>query len=196
MSWKRIFYPIILVIVAATSGFAGVLVGGLAVYQAVRQQPAAAGLTASAVTAPAVDRSLSLDTTRIETTITQAAQNVGPAVVTVVGTIPGQMTFFGRASDSTVSGSGVFISQDGYILTNNHVVDGVQKVTVVLADGSQQAARIIGTDRFADLAVLKGEGSPGAVAALGNSDVLKPGETVIAIGSPLGDFKNTVTVGV
>jgi 2-alkenal reductase len=65
-----------------------------------------------------------------------------------------------------------------------------------LFDGSQRTARVIGSDPFADLAVLKVEGTPPAVAPLGNSDVLQPGETVIAIGSPLGDFKNTVTVGV
>jgi 2-alkenal reductase len=67
---------------------------------------------------------------------------------------------------------------------------------VILADGSQQAATIVGTDLYADLAVLKIDGQAPAVAKLGNSDVLNPGETVIAIGSPLGDFKNTVTVGV
>ena len=117
-------------------------------------------------------------------------------MVTVVGTIPGQMTFFGPTGDQTVSGSGVFISQDGYILTNNHVVEGVKEVNIVLSDGSQQKATIVGTDIYADLAVLKTTGQVPAVATLGNSDVLKPGESVIAIGSPLGDFKNTVTAGV
>jgi 2-alkenal reductase len=95
-----------------------------------------------------------------------------------------------------VSGSGVIISTDGYILTNNHVVEGTTQVIVILADGSELAASIVGTDLYADLAVLKTEGAVPAVAALGNSDNLQPGETVIAIGSPLGDFKNTVTVGV
>ena len=95
-----------------------------------------------------------------------------------------------------MSGSGVFISKEGYILTNNPVVEGTQEVKIFLFDGSQAKATIVGTDMFADLAVLKAEGQVPAVAVLGNSDVLNPGETVIAIGSPLGDFKNTVTVGV
>jgi hypothetical protein len=90
----------------------------------------------------------------------------------------------------------VFISKEGYILTNNHVVEDTKEVTIVLFDGSQEKATIVGTDMFADLAVLKVEGQVPAIAILGNSDVLNPGETVIAIGSPLGDFKNTVTVGV
>ncbi|HLF90923.1 MAG TPA: trypsin-like peptidase domain-containing protein [Anaerolineales bacterium] len=137
-----------------------------------------------------------LTNTDIETAITTAVDKIGPAVVTVVGVIPGQMTFFGPTGDSQVSGSGVFISPEGYLLTNNHVVEGTKSVSVILADGTGLPAEIINTDPFADLAVLKTKGEVPAVAPLGNSDNLKPGETVIAIGSPLGDFKNTVTVGV
>jgi len=123
-------------------------------------------------------------------------QAVGPAVVTVVGTVPGQMTFFGQTGDQTVSGSGFFISDTGYILTNNHVVDGTKEVKLVLSDGTEQTAEIVGTDQYSDIAVLKTDGTVPAVASLGNSDKLDPGESVIAIGSPLGNFKNTVTVGV
>jgi len=115
----------------------------------------------------------------------------------VTGNIPGQATIFGTTSGATVSGSGVFISDQGYVLTNNHVVADTQgDLTITLSDGSQEKATIVGTDQFSDIAVLKTDGAVPAVATLGNSDVLKPGETVIAIGSPLGDFKNTVTVGV
>jgi 2-alkenal reductase len=123
-------------------------------------------------------------------------QKVGPAVVTVVGSIPGQQTFFGFTGDQTVSGSGVFISDQGYILTNNHVVEGTREVSIVLSDGTEESAAIVGTDQYSDIAVLKTDGKIPAVATLGNSDVLDPGESVIAIGSPLGNFKNTVTVGV
>jgi serine protease Do len=90
----------------------------------------------------------------------------------------------------------VFISEQGYILTNNHVVEGTTSLNIVLPDGSQESARIVGTDKYSDVAVLKTDGKVPAVAKLGNSDLLDPGETVIAIGSPLGDFKNSVTVGV
>jgi len=107
------------------------------------------------------------------------------------------MTPFGSTGGGTVSGSGVFIASEGYILTNNHVVEGTTgDLTITLADGSQEKATIVGTDQYSDIAVLKTNGKVPAVATLGNSDVLKPGETVIAIGSPLGDFKNTVTEGV
>jgi serine protease Do len=137
-----------------------------------------------------------IESTEVETTITQVVQDVGPSVVTVVGTIPGQATFFGRTADQSTSGSGVFISAEGYILTNNHVVEGASDLEIILSDGSRHSAELVGTDIYADLAVLKTEQTPPTVAALGNSDVLRPGETVIAIGSPLGDFTNSVTVGV
>jgi serine protease Do len=200
MSWRRVFYVLVVIVVAGVSALSGVLAGGFAVYQAVRQNlPAKSPLALvqqAVVTSTNPPPVLEVDTTKIESTITKAVAQVGPTVVTVVGTIPGQMTFFGPTGDQTVSGSGFFISQDGYILTNNHVVEGVKEVNIVLSDGSQEKATIVGTDVYADLAVLKTNVAAPAVAALGNSDVLNPGESVIAIGSPLGDFKNTVTAGV
>jgi serine protease Do len=139
---------------------------------------------------------ITVSSSDISTTITKVVENVQPAVVTVEGTTPGQMTFFGYSGDSTVSGSGIIITQDGYILTNNHVVENTQNLKVILSDGTELDAQLVSTDTFADLAVLKVNGKMPGVAVLGNSDNLKPGETVIAIGSPLGDFRNSVTVGV
>ncbi len=131
---------------------------------------------------------IQIQTTEIETAITEAVEKVGPAVVTVIGT-SGRM-------GGTSSGSGVIISADGYVLTNNHVIENTSSNSIVLADGTQLDATVVGADPFSDLAVLKTDGKIPATATIGNSDTLKPGETVIAIGSPLGDFKNTVTVGV
>lgn len=201
MSWRRILFVLLILLVAGVSALMGGAAGGIVVYQVMRQnQPDTipTSLVTGEISTPADNpaQAIKINSTEIETTITQAVQRVGASVVTVVGTVPGQVTFFGRTGDQTVSGSGVFISKEGYILTNNHVVEGAKEVTIVLFDGSQVTATIIGTDMFADLAVLKADGQVPAVAMLGNSDVLNPGETVIAIGSPLGDFKNTVTVGV
>ena len=202
MSGKRIVDFLIVIIVMGIAILAGMITGGIAVYQAVRQSQlesfslatpqAQNALAGNTITSQKVDASA----VAIETSITSAVEKVGPAVVTVVGTVPGQMTFFGKTADSTASGSGVFISADGYVVTNNHVVEEMKDITVVLADGSQRKATLVGTDMYADLAVIKVDGTVPSVAKLGNSDLLKPGETVIAIGSPLGDFKNTVTVGV
>lgn len=199
MTVKRILYILLIVVVAGFSALAGAVAGGVGVYQAIRTQRS--NLTASTQTVlPASNTSsaqtFTLNTTDIQTSITQAVQKAGPAVVTVVGTIPGQTTFFGTTGDQTVSGSGIFISNQGYVLTNNHVVEGAQNLNIILSDGTQEKAVIVGTDPYSDIAVLKADGKIPAVAALGNSDLLQPGESVIAIGSPLGDFKNTVTVGV
>ena len=123
-------------------------------------------------------------------------QEVETSVVTVVGTVSGRTTFFGTTSDQEVSGSGVIITADGYILTNNHVVEGTKTLSVILNDGTEHPAELISSDMFADLAVLKIDGHVPGIARIGNSDNLKPGESVIAIGSPLGTFRNSVTVGV
>jgi serine protease Do len=94
------------------------------------------------------------------------------------------------------AGSGVIISQDGYVLTNNHVIEGAKDVTVTLADHQEYKARIVGRDPKTDLAVLKIEGKGTFPAAtLGDSDNLKVGDWVIAIGNPFG-LNNTVTSGI
>lgn len=199
MSLKRVMYILSVVVIAGVSALAGAAAGGFAVYRAIQGQPE--NLPAPIQEILPVDSTtpsepLILNTTDIETSITQSVEQVGPAVVTVVGTIPGQMTFFGPSREQIVSGSGFFINEDGYILTNNHVVEGTDEVSIILSDGTEQRATIVGTDIYSDIAVLKTEGNVPTVAKLGNSDVLQPGESVIAIGSPLGNFKNTVTVGV
>jgi len=195
MSWKRILYVLFVVVVAGIAALSGAVAGGIAVFTALQKNPSTPVAQATAIpTTP--EKVVQISSSEIETTITQAVQEAGSSVVTIVGTIPGSITFFGQSPDSQVSGSGVILTQDGYVLTNNHVVDGTNQITIIMADGSQVPAKLIGTDKYADLAVLKIDSQIQAVAKFGNSDTLKPGESVIAIGSPLGDFKNTVTVGV
>ncbi len=197
MSIKRFLYILFVIIAAVLAAFCGAVAAGVAVYRAVQQNPpAAAALPPGTPPAELPSQSLTLSMTDVQTTITQAVQKVSPAVVTVVGTIPGQMTFFGPTGEQTVSGSGFFISPQGYLLTNNHVVEGTNEVSLILSDGTTQKATLVGSDPYSDIAVLKTDGKVPAVVQLGNSDALKPGETAIAIGSPLGDFRNTVTVGV
>ena len=113
-----------------------------------------------------------------------------------MGVLEDVQSLFGSTINQNVSGSGVIISEQGFIVTNNHVVADTRQVSVVLANGEELPAEIISADPYADLAVIKAQGVMPAVATFGNSDLLKPGETVIAIGSPLGTFKDTVTVGV
>ena len=93
------------------------------------------------------------------------------------------------------SGSGVIISADGYIVTNNHVVEGADELTVTLNDNKEYSARIIGTDKTTDLALIKIDGSNLPAIAIANSDDLKVGEWVIAVGNPF-NLTNTVTAGI
>jgi 2-alkenal reductase len=117
-------------------------------------------------------------------------------VVTVVNRMASRRGVFGGAVTPTASGSGVIIDSKGYVVTNNHVVENAQSLLVIMSDGSKLDAKLIGTDAISDLAVLKVDGTMPAVAPLGDSSALQPGQIAIAIGSPLGDFRGTVTMGV
>lgn len=114
-------------------------------------------------------------------------KKVSPSVVSVIST----------TSQGQGSGSGVIMSKDGYIITNNHVVEGAQSVSVQLSDSSSLDATIVGTDEQTDLAVIKVSSSAELTAAeFGDSDQLEPGEYAYAIGSPGGvQFANTITGG-
>lgn len=92
-------------------------------------------------------------------------------------------------------GSGVIVSADGTILTNNHVVEGAEKITVLLSDNKSFEARLVGSDRPSDLAVLKIEAQNMPFLSLGNSDTVRVGDIVLAIGNPLG-IGQTVTAGI
>jgi S1-C subfamily serine protease len=118
--------------------------------------------------------------------VVHVVEKVGPAVVGV--TVRGAR---GRAG----GGSGVLFTPDGYILTNAHVVAGAREVRVMLTDGSEHTATLVGSDPATDLAVIRIEGMHLPHAELGSSASLRVGQLVVAIGNPLG-FSNTVSAGV
>jgi len=178
------------------------------------QVPTAAAAESIADSGPdGVDRSR-------RTAIVEAAQRVGPSVVTlsVVQTrevrtspVPLGSEFFEpffrdmipqyRYREQIPSmGSGFIISKDGYVLTNEHVVHGADKITVILSDGRSFAGRIVGSHPQYDLAIVKIDGKDLPTAPLGTSDDLLVGEWAIAIGNPFGfllnDTQPTVTAGV
>jgi Do/DeqQ family serine protease len=107
----------------------------------------------------------------------------------------GGREFQQQSPDQRASGSGVIISQDGYIVTNNHVVDGATEITVTMNNRSNYTAKVIGTDPNTDLALIKIEGKNLPVMAIGNSDDVKLGQWVMAIGYPL-NLDVTVTQGI
>lgn len=130
--------------------------------------------------------------------IVQIAKEVGPTVVGIAVSTS-QLSSFGNAAGPQEYGygTGVIISSDGYIVTNNHVTEGSDSIKVTLFDGAEYHASLVGSDITSDLAVLKIDAKDLMVAALGNSDGLQVGETVIAIGNPLGsELAGTVTSGI
>lgn len=128
--------------------------------------------------------------------VAAAVERTGPAVVRIDSsrTFQNSDSFSGqRVARGT--GSGFIFRQDGLILTNAHVVDGADRVTVTLTSGRRYPGRVIGEDRRMDVAVVEIQANNLPVVNMGNSDRLKPGEWAIAIGNPLG-LDNTVTVGI
>lgn len=162
--------------------------------------------------APSSDSPVSAALSQNSNFIAEAVQRVGPAVVRIdsertVSSQRGSRYFqdpFGRffgEGDSPSSrveegtGSGFIINSDGVILTNAHVIDGADRVTVILTDGRQLEGQVLGQDLLTDVAVVKIEATDLPTVSLGNSDQLQPGEWAIAIGNPLG-LDNSVTVGI
>lgn len=134
-------------------------------------------------------------------TMADVFKKVSPSTVSIITESPITVnSFFGtNTALQKGAGSGIIISQDGYILTNKHVVpDGTGKVTVVMADGKQYTdVSIVGRDPLNDIAFLKVAGVKNLPAAeLGDSSAVSPGQRVVAIGNALGQFRNSVTAGI
>ncbi|TAA73546.1 S1C family serine protease [Planococcus salinarum] len=141
----------------------------------------------------------------ITSDVTEVVDATSASVVGVTNLQSGQQSPFSQSSGSEPqeagAGSGVIYKKEGdsaFIVTNNHVVEGAEQVTVTLSDGTEIDAEVLGTDIWTDLAVLKTAADEiEAVAEFGDSSVLKAGEPVIAIGNPLGlQFSGSVTTGV
>lgn len=124
--------------------------------------------------------------------ITKVSESVGPAVVGISNKTEG---YFGVEDEG--SGSGIIFDPNGYIVTNNHVIDGAQKITVKLSTGKVLDANLVGKDTRTDLAVIKVNAKNLPVAKFGDSSKVKVGDVAIAIGNPLGEeFAGTVTAGI
>lgn len=134
----------------------------------------------------------------------EVAKAVKPAVVFInvetTGGDSGQSDFFGLSGPKVPrrvegAGSGFIVTEDGYILTNNHVVGNASKINVTLSDGRKLKAELVGTDPDTDIALIKIDASGLAIAVLGDSDKLEQGDWVLAIGSPFG-LQQTLTAGI
>lgn len=191
------------------AGVAGVAVGALLVWLLFYSVPGLApgNEEESANTSEAVKTNNSTDQSstavEITTDVTQAVEEVADAVVGITNLQAGS-DFWSQTpgqEQAVGTGSGVIYKNESgtaYVVTNHHVIEGANGIEVTLADGSKVEATLVGSDIWTDLAVLEMDGANVPdVAEFGDSDVLKQGETVIAIGNPLGlDFSGSVTTGV
>ena len=196
--WLMSLVVVLAVVVGIVGG--GVMGGFAGYYAAQLNAPTNVAAPASAANSVSNTQPVAPGTTNLtlkeDSAVIDAVDKVKPAVVTVINNLQPQRGFFGRSVTATASGSGVIIDPKGYIVTNNHVIDGEQSLQVIFADGSKADATVVGADPVLDIAVIKVNGSVPAVAQFGNSNSLEPGQVAIAIGSPLGDYRGTVTVGV
>lgn len=124
------------------------------------------------------------------------AKKISPSIVAIE--IKATVTdFFGARYESNGTGSGIIIDNQGHIVTNNHVVEGAQNLTVILKDGTKLDAQLVGRDPTTDLAVIKVDKRDLPVAELGDSSKLEVGELAVAIGSPMStEFAGSVTAGI
>jgi len=170
---------------AATFGLASAFgVGSLVSVQPVATQSVGAGAQAQPVVSTAKGDLASVvasATKSVVTVTSQLDQGRGYSVFNI---------------PTTGVGSGIVVSADGLILTNNHVVEGAQSLTVTTSDGQTLNATVVDTDKLHDIAIIRASGGNLTPATLGNSDKIQVGQTVLAIGSPLGEFTETVTSGI
>lgn len=203
---ERKGWPVVTLLLSLSFGF----IGGLAA--PLLQDKLAPYLPAQLLQAPTI---VEKNTTVFseENIITDLVEKSAPGVVSIVVSkdVPKVRNLFGLPFFNTVpygastetekqrigSGSGFFVSADGLIVTNKHVVSDEQaEYTVISGNGTEYAATVLARDPSNDIAIIKVEGSGFPALSLGDSDKIRVGETIIAIGNPLGEFENSVSRGI
>ena len=193
---KRVARSAVALVLAAAMGFAGGFVGakfggsGKVVIQQVAP-------SSTADSAPGSDSSITAaSSSGSSLTTEQVADLVSPSVVVITTeqVVYSQWSWYGQNQVESGAGSGVIISSDGYILTCAHVVDGASTITVTIGD-KDYTAPLVGEDTTSDIAVIKIDADGLTPATVGNSDSLKVGQSVMAVGNPLGELGGTVTGG-
>ena len=193
---KHVARSAVALVLAAAMGFAGGFVGakfggsGKVVIQQVAPSSTADSASGSDSSITAASSSGSSLTTE------QVADLVSPSVVVITTeqVVYSQWSWYGQNQVESGAGSGVIISSDGYILTCAHVVDGASTITVTIGD-KDYTATLVGEDTTSDIAVIKIDADGLTPATVGNSDGLKVGQSVMAVGNPLGELGGTVTGG-
>lgn len=185
----------------------GALVLGVTTYTNEQQQPAVDDKTAVVETVSQDQTASKVSTQELAAgtnSIADIVDNLSPAIVGITNMqTQSNRDFFNSSSESVEAGTGSGVifkteGEAGYVITNNHVIEGAQSIEVTLFNGEKVPAELVGTDALTDIAVLKIDANHVTVVAeLGDSSALRTGENVIAIGNPLGEeFSRTVTQGI
>ena len=192
-SGGRIARSAVALVLAAAMGFAGGFVG------------ARVGNTGNKVVIQQVERTNGTDSSAASgtavassgMTTAQVSEMVSPSVVVITTeqVVYSQWSWYGQNQVESGAGSGVIISSDGYILTCAHVVSGASQITVTIGD-TDYTATVVGEDDTSDVAVLKIDATGLTPATVGDSDSLSVGDSVLAVGNPLGELGGTVTSGI
>jgi S1-C subfamily serine protease len=180
---------LVFLILALLTGAVGGSVGGVLVrLTSEEESPAATGAGAVEERRVVVNE---------ESAVTEVVRKAEPAMVTVISEAYPQRDSSGRLTTETAVGSGVIVDERGFVITNEHVVRDAVTLRVILYNGEEKSASLVGDDRpFSDLAVLRIQPGDLTAVPLGDSDALVLGQRVIAIGNTLSEFRNTVTLGV
>ncbi len=193
---KRVARSAVALVLAAAMGFAGGFVGAQVGGRGkvVIQQVAPSSVSSTSGGADSTITSASATGSALSTE--QVADLVSPSVVVITTeqVVYSQWSWYGQNQVESGAGSGVIISSDGYILTCAHVVDGASTITVTIGD-KDYTATLVGEDTTSDIAVIKIDADGLTPATVGNSDSLKVGQSVMAVGNPLGELGGTVTGG-
>ena len=190
---KRVARSAVALVLAAAMGFMGGFVGARfggnnkVIIQQVERSDSSSADSESAAEGTTVSSGM---------TTAQVAKTVSPSVVVITTeqVVYSQWSWYGQNQVESGAGSGVIISSDGYILTCAHVVDGASTITVTIGD-KDYTATLVGEDTTSDIAVIKIDADGLTPATVGNSDSLKVGQSVMAVGNPLGELGGTVTGG-
>ena len=195
----RVARSAVALVLAAAMGFAGGFVG--AKYggsgKVVIQQAAPSAASDSSTGSSGADSTITAaSSSGSSLTTEQVADMVSPSVVVITTeqVVYSQWSWYGQSQVESGAGSGVIISSDGYILTCAHVVDGASTITVTI-DDKDYTATLVGEDTTSDVAVIKIDATGLTPATVGDSDNLKVGQSVMAVGNPLGELGGTVTGG-
>lgn len=190
-----------LIAVFAIALVVAILVGGVGGYIAASLKLADAntGVQSSGgnnvVMYEAVDNGSSSPVLSSGSTIADISKKVSPSVVEITTEVAQSGGFMSQYITEG-AGSGVIVSADGYIVTNNHVIEDAKKITVILDNGESYSAKLVGTDEITDIAVIKIEVSGLIPAVYGKSEDLRVGDFALAVGNPLGELGGTVTDGI